>query len=78
MVLSLFSGCGKSARPQETVENNETLPESTEASEVEVPVMVDPDTGDLPLGDVTRQILVADFNDFMNNYTLTPCVIEPN
>ena len=28
MVLSLFSGCGKSAGPQETVENNETLPES--------------------------------------------------
>ena len=28
MVLSLFSGCGKSEGPQETVENNETLPES--------------------------------------------------
>ena len=48
---------------------------SGQKQEVEVPVMVDPDTGDLLLGDLTRQILVADFNDFMNNYTLTPCVI---
>ena len=44
MVLSLLSGCGKSAEPQESLENNETLPESTEASEAEDPEEDEPES----------------------------------
>ena len=48
---------------------------SEETVDVEIPVMVDKETGDMVLGDAKRQILVADYTDFMEYSTLTPCVI---
>ncbi len=47
-----------------------------EELEVEIPVMIDPDTGDQILGDAKRQILCADYSDYWKNGTITPCIAK--
>lgn len=44
--------------------------------EIEIPIMVDPETGDKYLGDVERKILCAEQYDFTNKDTLT--ALTPN
>lgn len=42
--------------------------------DVEIPVMIDPETEAVILGDAGRQILCADYADFFYEDTLSPCV----
>ena len=43
---------------------------------VDIPIMIDSETGDQILGDVKRKIICADWNDFQNNDTLNPVTME--
>jgi len=43
--------------------------------EIEVPVMVDQESGEQVLGDTERMVLCADYSAFDNDQTLTPCKI---
>lgn len=49
---------------------------SGKKKDIEVPIMIDPETGMQILGDAQRQILCADQADFDYNDTLTPCASE--
>lgn len=42
--------------------------------DVEIPVLRDPETGDVYLGDAKRKILCADYSKFTDDQTLAPCM----
>ncbi len=47
-----------------------------ESYDIDIPVMIDSETGNVILGDKERQILCADYADFEFENTLTPCIAE--
>lgn len=47
-----------------------------ETREVTVPTLIDPETGEVVLGDLNRKIIVADYAEYAQNNTIEPFILE--